>query len=102
MVAFNDVQRQLCLKALSTMASILLISSSIIQLAQLSGFYTQTLIALYNVAAACILLIAEHSPYVFENYIVEVLSFFKQRYGKPVFYLVIGSFGLDPENIMMS
>mmetsp|Transcript_15882 Transcript_15882/g.11492 ORF Transcript_15882/g.11492 Transcript_15882/m.11492 type:complete len:93 (+) Transcript_15882:194-472(+) len=41
---------------------------------------------------------AEHTPFTFENYVVPILPFLNTRYGKPTFYLIIGSFCFDPED----
>ena len=41
---------------------------------------------LYNILFVLVALLTEFSPYIFENYIVDVLPFLKQKYGKPLLY----------------
>ena len=41
------------------------------------------------------MLITEFSPFLFEHYLLDWLPFLSSRYGKPLLYLICGSFCFD-------
>ncbi|CDW91393.1 UNKNOWN [Stylonychia lemnae] len=69
------------------------------QLQEGTQFLTQEIIIAYHIVFSVSVFFTEFSPYIFENFIVDVLPFLKLRYGKPALYLFIGSFCYDPESV---
>ena len=47
--------------------------------------------------SALVMLVTEFSPFLFEHYLLDWLPFLSARYGKPLLYLVCGTFCFDPQ-----
>jgi hypothetical protein len=84
------------LKGFSAFSALLLIITSAQQLLRGTHHYTETLVFSLNFIFSVVVIATEFSPFLFENYVIDVFPFLKQRYGKPLFYMVVGSFMLDP------
>ena len=46
-------------------------------------------------ACSLVMLVTEFSPFLFEHYLLDWLPFLSSRYGKPLLYLICGSFCFD-------
>ena len=60
-----------------------------------TDFYTQTLVCLYNLMFSVMIVVAEFSPLLLEEFLKEFFPFLASNYGKAVFYVILGTFLLD-------
>ncbi|CAG9324095.1 unnamed protein product [Blepharisma stoltei] len=61
------------------------------------GSYTPTLVCFYLIICSIIVVAGEISPYILENYILQIFPFLSQTLGKGVFYIMISTFCFGSE-----
>jgi hypothetical protein len=52
---------------------------------------------IYLLTSSFVMLVTEFSPFLFEHYLLDWLPFLSSRYGKPILYLICGSFCFDSQ-----
>ena len=58
--------------------------------------YTHKLVCAYEIVASVIIIFAEFSPYILEYFLLAPFPFLKTGAGRAIFYLIVGTFILDP------
>ena len=85
----------LILKLTTGATSLLLFIGSAMQLWHGTRYQTQSLVCLYNLIFAWIMIITEFSPLLLEDLLMEFFPFLGTITGKAVFYLILGTFCID-------